>query len=114
MMSTIQIKRLGAEQWELAGQLFGLMAAVFEEENEPLSETYLKQLLSRSDFWAMAALVGDELAGGLTAHTLPLTRREAAELFIYDIAVAETHQRRGIGRLLMTAVQEQARAQGIG
>lgn len=112
-MSTIQIKRLGLEEWELAGQLFRLMAEVFEEERAPLSAEYLGRLLCLDWFWVLAAFRGDELVGGLTAYVLPLTRVEASEVFIYDLAVREEYQRQGIGRLLMAAVQEQARAQGI-
>lgn len=39
--------------------------------------------------------------GGLTAHELPMTRAETAELLIYDLAVQADQQRRGVGRALV-------------
>ncbi len=46
--------------------------------------------------------------GGLTAHTLPMTAFEGAEVFLYDIAVAGHHQRRGIGRRLVETLRREA------
>lgn len=109
----MRISRLTADDRELARALFILMAEVFEEESEPLSDRYLDQLLSRRDFWAIAAFVDDDIVGGLTAHTLPMTRTATSEVFIYDIAVREDQQRKGIGRHLMMALREAAAASGI-
>ena len=112
-MSEIQTTRLTAGNRHLARQLFAMMAEAFEEPNEALSDAYLDALLGRSDFWALAALQGGEVVGGLTAHALPMTRAEATELFIYDVAVRPDHQRRGIGRQLLTAVRIAAAQAGI-
>jgi aminoglycoside 3-N-acetyltransferase I len=38
---------------ELARALFGVMAEVFEEACEVLSDQYLDWLLAREDFWAL-------------------------------------------------------------
>jgi aminoglycoside 3-N-acetyltransferase I len=89
------------------------MAEVFEEEHDHLSDEYLAQLLARDQFWALAATLGEELVGGLTAHTLPMTRSESRELFIYDIAVRVDHQRRGVGRLLVSHLTRIANDGGI-
>jgi len=90
-----------------------MMAEVFEEECEHLSDGYIDRLLSRGDFWAIAAFVGADIIGGVTAHTLPMTRTESSEVFIYDIAVRGDQRRKGIGRRLMTALREAAAAVGI-
>ena len=90
-----------------------MMAAVFVEESAVLSDGYLDRLLGREDFWAIAALAENDLIGGLTAHTLPMTRSESSEVFIYDIAVREDHQRQGVGRQLITALRGAASAAGI-
>ncbi|HXT16345.1 MAG TPA: GNAT family N-acetyltransferase [Gemmatimonadaceae bacterium] len=85
-----------------------MMADVFKEAATRLNDTYLIPLLTRDIFWAIAALSeGGEVVGGLTAHTLPMTRAESSELFIDDLAVRATHQRQGIGRQLVTAAAEQ-------
>ncbi len=85
------------------------MAAVFEEDHEGLGDAYVNALLAREDTWVLAATLDDEVVGGLTAHSLPMTRAEAREIFIYDVAVRPDHQRRGVGRLLMSRLAQLAR-----
>jgi aminoglycoside 3-N-acetyltransferase I len=97
----------------MAKRLFSTMAEVFEEPHEPLSDAYVADLLARDQLWVLAATWGVQIAGGLTAHTLPMTRSEAREIFIYDIAVRVEHRRRGVGRLLMSGLRELARGAGI-
>jgi aminoglycoside 3-N-acetyltransferase I len=113
-IATVEVRRLGRDDRELAARLFALMADVFEQDHTALSAPYLDRLLATSEFWALAALRDAELLGGLTAHTLPMTRAEACELFIYDVAVRADVQRQGVGRALVTAVRQQAAAEGIG
>lgn len=112
-MHGLRIERLTVADVDRARELFLLMAEVFETEAEPLGAEYLERLLGRPDFWAFAASVEGTTVGGLTAHTLPLTRIAASEVLIYDIAVASAFQRRGIGRHLVTALREQVSALGI-
>jgi aminoglycoside 3-N-acetyltransferase I len=109
----IQIKRLADGDRKWARGMFTLMAEVFAESCEPLSDDYLDCLLNRKDFWAIAAFVGDEILGGITAHTLPMTRSESSEVFIYDIAVRTDYQRQGIGRHLLIALCEAVADVGI-
>lgn len=115
MKTSLQVttRRLTADDWRLAGTLFTLMADVFEEERAELGQSALERLLRREEFWALAAFVGSELAGGLTAHALPMTRSESSELFIYDIAVRPEFQRKGVGRALVRDVLAAAHATGI-
>jgi aminoglycoside 3-N-acetyltransferase I len=110
----VQIRRLGVGDGDLAHRLFAVMAEVFEEPSKRLSDSYLDALLGREAFWAIAALSGDEVVGGLTAHTLPMTRTESAEVFIYDVAVRADHQRQGIGRQLVTMLLTAATTSGLG
>ncbi len=109
----MRLKRLKAGDRELARALFILMTEVFEEGSGVLSDGYIDRLLGREDFWAIAAFVDDAIVGGLTAHTLPMTRAEYSEIFIYDIAVRSEHQRMGIGRRLMEELRAQAAGMGI-
>ena len=112
-MRAIRIERLTAGDIELARTLFATMARVFAEDAEVLSDGYLARLLDRHGFWALAASVDGQLVGGLTAHTLPLTRAEVSEVFVYDIAVVPDWQRQGVGRLLMSTLRSQAADAGI-
>lgn len=113
-MHEITVQRLTVEDVALARTVFASMADVFETEAGVLSDSYLTRLLGRDEFWALVALVDGEVAGGLTAHTLPLTRAEIFELFIYDLAVVPARQRQGVGRQLMSALRAMAADAGIG
>ncbi len=112
-MTGLVARRLRPADRELARKLFALLADVFGEERTPLGDAYLDRLLAREDFWAIAAFSGEEIVGGLTAHTLPLTTAEQAEVVIYDLAVRADVRRRGVGRALIEALRAGARAQGI-
>ncbi len=107
------IQRLGKGDRDQAQALFTLMAGVFETETAPLSVSYLNGLLQEERFWALAALNKGRLVGGLTAHTLPLTRVAEHELFVYDIAVLPEYQRQGVGRRLVDELLALARGVGI-
>ncbi|HEX7689116.1 MAG TPA: GNAT family N-acetyltransferase [Burkholderiaceae bacterium] len=108
----MQIRRLNAADQALARELFVTMAGVFGEDSDKLSDDYLARLLARDGFWAIAAIDGEQVVGGLTAHTLPMTATETSVVFLYDLAVRRGHQRRGVGRLLVQALREAAKAAG--
>src|ERR1700677_812649 len=109
----MQIRRLGRGDEDLARDTFAMMASVFDEGAPDLGATYVETLLARTDFWAMVALDGEEVVAGLTAHALPMTRSPEAEFFIYDLAVRSDRQRRGIGRALVVATLDRAKAEGL-
>lgn len=109
----VQVERLSTADLDRARALFTLMAGAFGEPHDRLDDSYLERLLGREDFWALAAKEGGCLVGGLTAHTLPMTRAATSELFIYDLAVREDRRRRGIGSALMKALMAAASTRGI-
>lgn len=112
-MSNPPVRRLVSGDEAAAAAMFALMATVFGEVGEPLPDDYVKDLLGRDSFWAIAAFDGEDVVGGLTAHTLSMTRSPSSEVFIYDLAVREDHQRRGIGTLLVHELRAAAALLGI-
>lgn len=108
-----QIRKLGANEIELAQSVFSVMASVFEEGGPSAGREHVAALLSRSDFFVVAGFASGKAIAGLTAFVLPLTRTEAMELLIYDIAVTPAYQRQGVGRRLMQEVRNLAAADGI-
>jgi len=109
----MQTRRLEPGDENLARATFAMMASVFDEGAADLGAAYAATLLARPEFWAMVALDGEEVVGGLTAHALPMTRSAEAELFIYDLAVRADRQRRGIGRALVLGTLDLAKAKGL-
>jgi aminoglycoside 3-N-acetyltransferase I len=109
----IVIERLGTGDRSEARRLFSMLAEAFDEKRDLLSDAYVDQLLCRRDFWALAAFSGDDIVGGVTAHTLPMTRQESSEMFVFDIAVRSDHRNKGIGRRLLDTLSTQASECGI-
>jgi aminoglycoside 3-N-acetyltransferase I len=112
-IDSVTIRRLGLENVAEACRLFQTIASVFEEDSKRLPPDYVKSLLGSPSFWAIGAFAGNEVLGGLTAHTLPMTRSADREVFLYDIAVREEWRRRGIGRRLVEFLREAAAAETI-
>jgi aminoglycoside 3-N-acetyltransferase I len=112
-MIPIQCMRLAPTDGDLARQLFELLNEVFEGEGSSLSDAYIDRLLLQETFWVVAAFVEGKLVGGLTAHALPMTTAQAAEVFIFDLAVLPSHQRQGVGRQLLATLRDDAARAGI-
>ncbi len=102
LMSTIKIKLLEASQTSYFEQLIKLFNKVFESEEVRITnQEFCRKLLSNKKFLVLAALEENEVIGGITAHILPSYYTGKEELFIYDLAVQDSFQRRGIGKQLM-------------
>jgi GNAT superfamily N-acetyltransferase len=68
-------------------------------------DAYLARLLDSDTFIAVAV-------GGLAAYVLPKFERARSEVYLYDLAVAETHRRRGIATALIAELRRIAAARG--
>ena len=76
------------------------------------SDAYLRALLARPHFIVLVALDGPRVVGGLAAYELEKFERDRREIYIYDLAVAEPHRRRGIATALITTLKRVARDRG--
>jgi len=96
--------------------MLDLFGAVFEEPETYGARRpdagYIARLLANPGFIALLALEGDAVVGALTAYELPKFEQARSEIYIYDLAVAETHRRRGIATALIAEVRTIARAMG--
>ena len=77
------------------------------------SDEYLRSLLAKPDFIALAALANEKVVGGLAAYVLQKFEQERREIYIYDLAVQEQHRRRGIARGLINDLRHIARKRGV-
>ena len=78
----------------------------------PPSDVYLRRLLGREHFIALAAMHDGEVVGGLAAYELEKFEQERSEIYIYDLAVAEEHRRTGIATGLIEKLRDIARERG--
>ncbi|HEY1606088.1 MAG TPA: AAC(3)-I family aminoglycoside N-acetyltransferase [Allosphingosinicella sp.] len=76
------------------------------------SRAYLRRLLAKRDFIALAARDGDRVVGGLAAYLLEKFEQARSEIYIYDLAVAASHRRRGIATALIEALKRLAAERG--
>ena len=78
------------------------------------SDTFIAvaALLGSDTFIAVAALQGEVVVGGLAAYVLPKLERARSEVYLYDLAVADTHRRRGIATALIAELRRIAAARG--
>lgn len=113
MTGLMEVRRLRPGERGMARRLFVMMDDVFDTPSEELSDEYVDALLGDPSFWAIAALRRGEVVGGVTAHTLPMTRAQTSEVFLYDVAVREDHRRQGIGRRMIEALRAGAAEAGV-
>jgi aminoglycoside 3-N-acetyltransferase I len=78
-------------------------------QNAVPGNTYLLNLLGKPHFIVIVALQGSQVVGGLAAYELDKFEQERREIYIYDLAVAEAHRRRGIATALIRELQRVAR-----
>ncbi len=110
MEESIVVARLDGGDVAALRALNALFAeAFFEPETydaQPPPEAYLRRWLDRSDNIALAAFSGTTIVGGLVAYVLEKFEQTRTEVFIYDLAVAETHRRRGVATALIRRLQQ--------
>ena len=72
----------------------------------------LTGLLGSNTFIALAAMNDDQLVGGIAAYVLPKFEQERSEIYIYDLAVAETHRRQGLATAMIQELLKIAARRG--
>jgi aminoglycoside 3-N-acetyltransferase I len=77
------------------------------------SDAYLSELLSGNQFIALAALEGDIVIGGLAAYVLAKFEQARSEIYLYDLAVAAEHRRKGVATALIEALKRLGAEGGI-
>jgi aminoglycoside 3-N-acetyltransferase I len=108
--SEISIRQLSANDLPLMEELLTTFGKAFNEvatysASRPTSN-YLKQLLSSDYFIALAALKNGSVVGGIAAYELQKFEQERSEIYIYDLAVATEHQRKGIATELIQELKK--------
>lgn len=115
-MSGFAVRRLDSTDLAAVRALNRLFADAFEDPESyagaPPADAWIAGLLARPEYVALVAEADGAVVGGLTAYALPKLERATSELYLYDIAVAETHRRLGIATALIRDLQAVARRMG--
>lgn len=106
-MNHLSVQKLSKDDLERFTALIKLFEDVFEMKDFSMpSSEHLQRLLAKKDFFVFVATQNDKIVGGLTAYVLEQYYSEKPLAYIYDLAVDTQFQRRGIGRQLITAINQ--------
>jgi aminoglycoside 3-N-acetyltransferase I len=112
----IRLRRLGDADLALFRGLNALFADVFAEPEtyaaHPPDDAYARAVLAKEHVIAVVALAGDDIVGALVAYELDKLEMMRREVYIYDLAVAQSHRRQGIATALIGYVQDLAARRG--
>src|SRR5215470_12236543 len=93
-------RRLTRADVSLLKDLLGVFGEAFDEistyQHSIPGDDYLTRLLTNQHFIAVVAMNGKEVVDGLAAYELDKFEQDRREIYIYDLAVVESHRRRGV------------------
>jgi aminoglycoside 3-N-acetyltransferase I len=75
-------------------------------------DAYLERLLCSDTFVAVAAFSRGMVIGGIAGYLLPKFEQARSELYVYDLAVDESHRRQGVATVMIGELQKCAAARG--
>lgn len=90
-------------------ELFELYCQVFQEQHVRPEAKVLADRLQDPAVFFVAALVEDELVGGMTIYVQPSLYTDQVYYNIFDMAIKQAWQNRGIGRKMLHFMIELAR-----
>jgi aminoglycoside 3-N-acetyltransferase I len=116
MYPPISVRTLGLDDVPLMRAVLTMFGEAFDDiETYTAAQPgtgYLERLLGSDTFIAIAAMQGDRVVGGVAAYLLPKFEQERTEVYIYDLAVAETHRRQGVATAMIGKLQNLAASRG--
>src|SRR4051812_39641006 len=100
MAGPYEIFRITSADVPRLRQLNAMFGKAFDDPDSygaaPPGDAWLEAVLAKDHVIALAAIGGDAVVGGLVAYELDKFEQARREIYIYDLAVAEAHRRRGI------------------
>ena len=113
---TFTVRQLAPTDLSDFGALLSVFGEAFEDpatyDDARPSPDYLARLLAQDHFIALGAFDGEEVIAGLAAYVLDKFEQQRSEIYIYDLAVAEQHRRKGVATALVAELQRIAAEHG--
>lgn len=114
--SAYRVQALGPGDHQLLAGMMTMFGEAFADRETYTAarpgKAYIERLLGSDHFVAIAATSGGEVVGGLAAYELAKFERQRSEFYIYDLAVAAAHRRKGIATQLIGELQTIAARRG--
>lgn len=115
-MAACEVRRLDPSDLPLLRELNALFAEVFGERDTYLGnapdDDYCRSILADPNIILLVALAEGRVVGGLGGYRLRKFEQPRSEIYIYDLAVAESHRRQGLATALIETLQDIAAARG--
>jgi aminoglycoside 3-N-acetyltransferase I len=116
MSHPARVVRLSPDDTDLMNEVLTVFGEAFNDADtygkaRP-GRDYLRRLLSGDTFIALAAVKNGAVVGALAAYELPKFEQERSEIYIYDLAVAESHRRERIATALIEELRQIAAGRG--
>ena len=103
------IRQLEPGDITLMKGLLRMFGEAFEElstyQDAIPDDVYIKELLAKGMFIALAAVDCNEVIGGIAAYELPKFEQIRKEIYIYDLAVSAQYRRKGIATALINKLR---------
>jgi aminoglycoside 3-N-acetyltransferase I len=116
LLPPVTVRRLGPTDLSLLRKLNVLFGEAFADPDTytgaPPDDAYLEGLLAKEHVFAVVALAGEEVLGGLVAYDLAKVEQARREVYIYDLAVSAEHRRQGIATALIEHLRGIAAGRG--
>jgi aminoglycoside 3-N-acetyltransferase I len=114
MTKTFDVRILGTGDIASMRAMLSMFGATFREvatytARQP-DDMYLERLLCSETFVAVAAFSRGRVIGGIAGYLLPKFEEARSELYIYDLAVDESHRRQGVATTMIGELQKLAAA----
>lgn len=113
---SLNIRQLTAGDIGLMRSLLQIFGEAFDAietyGGNPPDASYLQRLLGGGSFIAIVALENGVVTGGIAAYELMKFEQQRSEIYIYDLAVAGTHRRKGVATALIAELKKIAAARG--
>ncbi|MFX3626134.1 MAG: GNAT family N-acetyltransferase [bacterium] len=110
----IKIETLETDNVEGLKAMLKIFENVFEMKNfKDPSDEHLKQLLLKPSFVPLVAKVGDEIVGAMTVYVWDQYYSTQPLAYIFDLAIAIKHQRKGIGQKMIAFIKEYCKQRGF-
>ena len=107
----MDVRRLGADESNLALEALRLLKAP-DGYPTPAPEYLVRFLASRDNVLIVATMDGVPV-GFLLAYLLDRADRDQQMMFLYEIGVAESHRRRGVGTQMISELKTICWAQNV-
>ena len=110
----VEIKKLESGNLSEFQELIALFERVFEMKDfiSP-PQQHLLRILQNPDFICLVACKNEKILGGLTIYVLHQYYATRPLAYIYDLAVDNAYQRKGIGKQLISEAKRYCRENGF-